>query len=572
MKGSREKLFGFEIQTNDKKDDVSSPIEMTDENGLPVGGAYSSGHLTDFRFKSTNELIQTYRDIALHSEVDYAIDEIVNEAFVYDSKEDPVTIELQETGLDKSIQNKIRDEFHNIIRLLNFKANCYELFRRWYVDGRIYFNVILNEKRPKDGIKEVRFIDPLQLKHVSEPKFETDDKGNLIYSKKTINEYYEYYPMGLSGNGAKQKVYLTKDSIVYVPSGFYDRSRGIVLSYLDKVIKPLNNLRSLEDSKVVHTLARAPMRRAFYIDVDGLSPSAGEQHIRETAARFRNKIDYDSKTGAVLNNRSYQAMMEDLWLPRRDGKNTEIDILEGSGDLLDMPSIQHYKKNVFQSLNVPTSRLEPDQGFGWGRDAEISREELKFNKFIVRLRHNFSKLFNDLLKTQLSVKGIMSVSDWDNLSIDVNYEWKSEMHYEEMQKLEILQKRLDVLRDVVDYQDEYYSDEYIRKIVLGQSEQEIKDLKKQRTKKEKESQDELDDMDDDMDFDLDNTDKENNAEKNNTDIEKENQEEEINVINEKSKIFNSGNLFKENLSEDQKIFETFESLERFNETINKDKP
>ena len=565
MKGSRQKLFGFEIQSSNKNNKVSSPIEMTDENGLPIGGAYSSGHLTDFRFKSQNELIQTYRDIALHSEVDYAIDEIVNEAFVYDSQEEPVAIQLENTGLDKSIQNKIRDEFHNIIRLLNFKSNCYEIFRRWYIDGRIYFNIVLDEKKPKEGIKEIRFIDPLQLKHISEPQFEKDEQGNLIYSKKSVKEYYEYYPMGLSGNGAKQKVYLTKDSIVYVPSGLYDRSRGIVLSYLDKVIKPLNNLRALEDSKVVHTLARAPMRRAFYIDVDGLSPSAGDQHIRETAARFRNKIDYDSKTGAVLNNRSYQAMMEDLWLPRRDGKNTEIDILEGSGDLLDMPSVQHYKRNVFQALNVPTARLEQDQSFGWGRDAEISREELKFNKFIVRLRHSFSKLFNDVLRTQLSVKGIVNYSDWDNLSSDVYYEWKSEMYYEEMQKLEILQKRLDVLRDVVDYQDEYYSDEYIRKIVLGQSEQEIKDLKEQRLKKEKESENELDDMDSN-DFDLNDIDVEKESKKNNNEEEKESD-----TLNEKI-IYNSVNLFEEKLSDDQMIFETFEELNDFNKTINNSKP
>ena len=479
-----DKLFGFTIKSQDsKKSSIDTPVDLVDENLMPLGGAFSSGTLLDYRHKSESDLVKIYRDIALHSEVDYAIDEIVNEAFVSSDKKSPVNIELSETGLDKATAQKVRNEFHNILRLLSFKQNSYEIFRRWYIDGKIYFNANINEEKPTDGIVEIIYIDPLQIKLASEPtNIKQDFSGNVINNKESFVEYYEYFPMGFDSRNQKSKIKLTKDSVVYVPSGWYDRSRGVVLSYLDKCVKPLNNLRSLEDSKIIHTLARAPMRMAYYLDVDGMSKPKAEQYIRETMARFRNKTEYDSKTGMVMNNRSYQAMLEDYWLPRRDGKATEIVPIEGSGDLLDMPSVQHFKRNVYQSLNVPTSRLEPDQQMNWGKDAEISREELKFNKFVDRLRQSFSKLFNDLLKIQLSAKQIISSEDWENLTNDVSYDWEAELHYQEMQNLEMVQKRLEALNDIEEFADEYYSKEYIRKFILGQNEQEIKDLKAQRKK------------------------------------------------------------------------------------------
>lgn len=508
---SKEQLFGFEIKPKKKgkENKPSSPVELYDKHtGLPAGGAFTVGHLTDYRFNTESEMIQVYRNIALHTELEYAIDEIVNEAFVFDGFNSPVSINLGDTGLNKSIQDKISAEFRNIQELLSFKHNAYELFRRWYIDGRLYFNVILEEKNVSSGIKELRFIDPLQLKYVKENNPERKkDTGEFLYSEDSSAGYYEYYPLGsstTSNSGNKGKIRLTEDSVVRVTSGLHDRSRNIVISYLDKCIKPLNNLRSLEDSGVIYYMARAPQKRAFYIDVDGMSKAQAEQYMRETMSRYRNKIDYDPKTGLIRDNRKYQAMLEDYWLPRRDGKNTEIDVIDGGGNLTDMiEMIDYFKKLLYQSLGVPFSRLEPGESFQWGRGADISREEIKFSKFVGRLRHNFTRLFDDLLRIQLSAKGICSVDDWENISQDVKYEFNTEMYYHDQQKLETTEQRLNVLRDVTEYVGEFYSRKWVRENILGQTEEMQKEMDSEITKEKSEEEKEIEDIDlekDDSEF------------------------------------------------------------------------
>lgn len=470
------KLFGFEIvgQNQGKANDLNSPVEIRDEYGLPVGGVFTTGHLVDYRYRSEAQLIQTYRDISMNSEVEYAIDEILNEILIFNGVNDPVSIELKDTGLDEDLEKKVRDEFYNILRLLSFQKNSYEIFKRWYVDGRIYFNVILNEKSPKKGIQEIRYIDPLQIKHIKEPIPTLDAQGNPVYSENKVNEYYEYYPMGMSGSNSKNKIMLSKDSIIHIPSGQFDRSRGLVVSYLDKAIKPLNNLRHLEDSNVIYTMARAPMRRIFTVNVDGIPAAKQEEYMRQTMARYRNKIDYDPKTGQILDQRKYQAMLEDIWLPSREGKTATVTNLDGAGNLMEMPQVEYFKRALYQSLNVPVSRLlESKENYNWGKDSEISREEIKFSKFINRLRHTFSDLFTKLLRIQLSIKGIISVDDWHILSQDVKYIFESELYYHEMQELEIIKKRMEAYEAVKEYSSKtlFFSDAYIDKHILGQNEQ-----------------------------------------------------------------------------------------------------
>ena len=492
----KEKVFGFELVNKElaKEKSLLSPVELSDSNGMPIGGAFTTGHLVDYRFKSESDLINMYRDMSLHSEVEYAIDEILNECFVYTGRSMPVSIQLKDTGLPKELEKKIRDEFHNILRLLSFKTNSYEIFKRWYVDGRVCFHIILDPQKPREGIKEIRFVDPLQIKHVKEPLLKTDDKGNYVYSENELTEYYEYYPLGVQ-QGLRSRINIAKDSMVVITSGLYDRSRGIVLSHLDKAIKPLNNLRHIEDSNVIHTMARAPMRRAFYLDVDGMPAAKAEQYMRESMARYRNKVDYDPKTGAILDQRKYQAMLEDYWMPVRNGSSAKIENIEGAGDLMEMPMVQYFKRNLYQSLNVPIGRLEPSEGYNWGADAEISREEIKFSKFINRLRQRFSTLFDEILRIQLSAKGIMPISDWAQLEPDVHYEFVSDLHYQEMQTLEILGKRLDALDKISEHVGTYYSDSFVRKNVLGQDEQAQEDMKKEIEDSKKKDEEEMKKLD-----------------------------------------------------------------------------
>jgi len=514
--GGTEKLFGFEIRSSVKANkNKTSPVELNSEFSMPIGNAFTTSHLTDYRYNKESDLICTYRDIALHSEIENAIDEIVNEAFIFDGITHPVSIDLSELKLPKKLNNMISDEFYTILRLLKFRDNAYEIFRRWYIDGRIYFNVIVDEKKPANGIIELRYIDPLQIKLVKQPIPTTDKQGNVSYSEDNVNEYYEYKPFGniRSQNAASKSVIkMTSDSVVYVSSGLYDRSRGVCISYLDKAIKPLNNLRALEDSLVIFRLARSSLKRAFYIDVSDMSKAKAEQHMRETMSRFRNKVDYDPATGQVRDARKFQAMQEDYWLPRRDGKNTEIDTLPESANLGEIDDIVYMRDLLFQSLNVPTARFKEDAPFMWGRDAEISREEMKFSKFVKRLTHQFSGLFRQLMRIQLSLKGIVTVSDWERMSEDIVYLYEQEMMYHEMQTLQVITERMNVLADMDEYVGKYYSQAWIKREILGQDEQMQKEMKKEMEAEAREEEDAEDlDGDGDGDIDIDDLDADGNT-------------------------------------------------------------
>lgn len=500
-----EKAFGFEIKSTVKKNkNKTSPVELNSEFSMPIGNAFTTNHLVDYRYKTESELICTYRDIAMHSEIANAIDEIVNEAFIFDGSRSPVSLNLTELNLPKKLNNMISDEFYTILRLLKFRDNAYEIFRRWYIDGRIYFNIIVDENNAKNGILEIRYIDPLQIQLVKEPVAKRSKDGHATYSYDDVNEYYEYKPFGnIKGDVAKtESIKLAKDSVVYVTTGEYDRARGVCVSHLDKAIKPLNNLRSLEDSLVILRLSRSSLKRAFYIDVSDMSKAKAEQHMQMTMSRFRNKVDYDPNTGLVRDSRKFQAMQEDYWLPRREGKNTEIITLDETANLGEVDDIVYMRNLLYTTLNVPVSRFTEDAGFMWGQQAEITRDEIKFSKFVKRLTHKFSSLFRQLMRIQLSLKGIVTISDWERMSEDISYDYEQELLYHEMQLLQVTSERMNTLQEMDEFIGTYYSRAWVKRNILGQDEQEIKEMQKEIEAERKEDEENgLLDNDDEDDFD-----------------------------------------------------------------------
>lgn len=511
-------LFGFEIKRKaDERDEknVTSFVEPNEGDGsvnvtstVPgSGGAMSSVMDLEGYAKSEAELVQKYRDMLQQPEVQQAVDDIVNEAIVVSSDKKVVECVTDDLELSDNIKKKIREEFDNILELLDFSNYGYDIFQKWYVDGRLNYHVIIDQNNLKKGIRELRYVDPRKIRKIRE--FENVKIGegtNTTYVKKLKNEYYIYVDKGFinnksSGsyeydhNGGIKGLRIAKDAVVTCNSGLLNERNTLVLSHLHKAFKPLNQLRMMEDAAVVYRISRAPERRVFYIDVGNLPKAKAEQYLRELMTKHKNRVVYDASTGEVRDDRRHMSMTDDFWLPRREGgKGTEISTLPGGQNLGEMEDILYFQKRLFKSLNVPISRMEPEQGFSLGRASEISRDEVKFSKFIRRLRGRFSILFDKLLEKQLILKGVISESDWAQIQNKIRYDFMEDNQFEELKKAEILRERMSLLRDVEEYVGTYYSKDWVRKNILQMSEDEISEMNNQIEKEEEEEPDQEDDL------------------------------------------------------------------------------
>ena len=492
------KLFGFSIDSSEEKSkSIVSPVPPNNEDGVDnfiASGFYGSYVDIEGVYRTEHDLIKRYREMALHPECDNAIEDVVNEAIVSDLYDSPVEIELSNLNASDKIKNIIREEFRYIKELLDFDRKCHEIFRNWYVDGRLYYHKVIDLKKPQEGIKELRYIDPMKMKYIRQekkvPKGQTFDIGRMDENSKTfypeIEEYFIYtpkpnYPLGMvSGSGGQKGVKIAKDTIAYVNSGLVDRNKGSVLSYLHKAIKALNQLRMIEDSLVIYRLSRAPERRIFYIDVGNLPKVKAEQYLRDVMMRYRNKLVYDANTGEVRDDRKFMSMLEDFWLPRREGgRGTEITTLPGGQNLGELADIEYFQKKLYRALGVPESRIANDGGFNLGRSSEILRDELKFTKFVGRLRKRFSQLFNDMLKTQLILKNIITPEDWEYMSDHIQYDFMYDNQFAELKESELMNDRLGLLATMEPYVGKYFSVDYVRRKVLKQTDSEIIEIDKQ---------------------------------------------------------------------------------------------
>ena len=500
------KLFGFSIDDKaNQSTSVISPIPKSNEDGVDnyiSSGFY--GQYVDIEgvYRTEYDLMRRYREMAIHPEVDNAIEDVVNEALVSDLYDSPIDIELTNVNASDKIKDKIRDEFKKIKELMDFDKKAHEIFRNWYVDGRLYYHKVIDFKRPQDGIQEIRYINPMKIKFVRQEKKQRKNQlitlptvdemksGKDMYPE--IEEYYVFTPKpnypttmfsgGGSGND-KGTVKIAKDAITYVTSGLFDRNKGSCLSYLQKAIKALNQLRMIEDSLVIYRLSRAPERRIFYIDVGNLPKVKAEQYLKEVMSRYRNKLVYDANTGEVRDDRKFMSMMEDFWLPRREGgRGTEITTLPGGQNLGELADIEYFQKKLYRALGVPESRIANDGGFNLGRSSEILRDELKFAKFVGRLRKRFVNIFVDMLKTQLILKNVVTPEDWDSISDHIQFDWLYDNQFAELKESELMNERLGTLATIEPYIGKYYSQEWVRKKVLRQTDMEIQDLDEQIAK------------------------------------------------------------------------------------------
>ena len=497
------KLFGFKIPDGEDKKSkgVVSPVPPSDEDKSDFyvsSGFY--GQYVDIEgvYKNEQDMVRRYREMCLHPECDSAIEDVVNEAIVSDLDDSPVEIELSNLNASDRLKDVIREEFKNIKNLMNFDKKCHEIFRTWYIDGRIFYHKVIDLDNPSDGIQEIRYIDPLKIKFVRETDktgsnrlspFDVAKNGNDPKNADApkLNEYYVYDPSGgRKGSGiypsqtAKGAVKIAKDAITYCTSGLVDRNKQTVLSYLHKAIKALNQLRMVEDSLVIYRLSRAPERRIFYIDVGNLPKIKAEQYLRDVMNRYRNKLVYNADTGEIKDDRKYMAMLEDFWLPRREGgRGTEITTLPGGQNLGELTDIEYFQAKLYKSLNVPSSRLDSQGGFNLGRSSEILRDELKFTKFVGRLRKRFSQVFNDMLKTQLILKNVITPEDWNDLEDHIQYDYLYDNHFSDLKKNELLNEQLGVVASMEPYMGKYFSNHYVRTKVLKQTEDDIKEIDKE---------------------------------------------------------------------------------------------
>ena len=471
MAEQKEDLFGFELVSPEKSPKIPSPVpvQLDDGTDLPVGGRIGYTYEQDDKARTEHALISTYREVALYPEADMAIDDIVNEAFVVEHDRAPVSIRLDNLNMDDRIKELIRTEFQKTLELLRFQKKSYETFRNWYIDGRLYYQVIIDSKNPKDGIQELRPIDSIKMKRIIKTIYSKNIKTGMPFLE-DIEEHFEFMPDGDMGAAVK----LSKDSVVFCPSGMVDKNKGMIIGYLDKAVKAFNNLRSMEDSLIVYRIARAPERRIFYIDVGNLPKIKAEQYLRDMQNRFRNKIDYDPATGAIRDSRKFMSVLEDFWLPRRDGRATEITTLPGGQNLGDLDDIIYFKNKLYEALNVPLSRINgADTAFQIGRASDISRDELKFGKFVARLKKQFGELFNEILRVQCSLKGICTAEEFDEMRTHITFDFVEDTHFKELKDVELLTDRMNLLRDATEYVGKYFSIEYVRKIILAQSEDDI---------------------------------------------------------------------------------------------------
>ena len=476
-------LFGFRITRANQdlgKDSITTPSPDDGSYDISGGGFYSSILDIAGKDRSDLDLINRYRSIAQQPECDSAIEDIVNESIVSDEKGQSVSLSLDRLNLSQTIKNKIREEFDEILRLLDFNEKGHDIFRRWYIDGRLYYHKIIDSKNTKKGIKEVRYIDPRKIKKVRNKKVEKDQRTGLDVIRQ-IEDFYLYNDKGLDqATGTSTGVKLTADSISYCPSGLIDMTRGNVLSHLNKAIKPVNQLRMIEDALVIYRISRAPERRIFYIDVGNLPKVKAEAYLKDVMNRYRNKLVYDAKTGEIRDDRNHMSMLEDFWLPRREGgRGTEITTLPGGSNLGEIDDIQYFQKKLYRSLNVPVSRLAEETGFQIGRSDNITRDELKFTKFVQRLRKKFSNLFSDMLKTQLVLKGVIAIEEWPLIKELLQFDYLQDGHFTELKNAELMQNRLDMLGTIESYVGTYFSKEYVRKHILRMSDDEIQEIEDQ---------------------------------------------------------------------------------------------
>ena len=500
------KLFGFKIEKDDEQSkSVVSPVPQNNEDSSDYyvsSGFYGQYVDIDGVFKSEFELIKRYREMALHPEVDSAIEDIINEAIVSDQNDSPVEIDLENLPASEKLKELVREEFKSIKEIMDFDKKCHEILRNWYIDGRIFYHKVIDIKKPEEGIKEVRYIDPLKIKLVRKLKTDPTLRGaiNQVNAKNPadlenpeIEEYYQYDPSQTQGKNAlgaigqtpfstKQRpVKISPDAITFCHSGLVDRNKQTILSYLHKSIKALNQLRMIEDSLVIYRLSRAPERRIFYIDVGNLPKIKAEQYLKEVMNRYRNKLVYDASTGEIRDDRKHMSMLEDFWLPRREGgRGTEITTLPGGQNLGELSDIEYFQKKLYRSLGVPESRIAGSgDGFNLGRSSEILRDEIKFTKFVGRMRKRFSQIFNDMLKTQLILKNIVTPEDWEVLSDHIQYDFVYDNHFAELKESELMNERLGVVAAIDPYIGKYFSLEYVRRNVLKQKDEEIIEIDKQ---------------------------------------------------------------------------------------------
>jgi len=475
-------LFGFSFRKREEKaKNAPSPVAPTNEDGATsfIAGGYHGTYVDlDGNFKTEYDMVVKYRMMAMHPEVDSAIEDIIQEAIVTDQNDSPVQIDLANLDVSESVKKMIRDEFDYIKNLIGFDTKAHEMFRRWYIDGRLYYHKVIDLKRPQDGILELRYVDPQKIKKVRQinkiPKT-ADQFQSLDYGK--VDEYFIYNPKGLRNTSANSGIKIAKDAITYVTSGILDTNKNIVLSYLHKAIKVLNQLMMIEDSLVIYRISRAPERRIFYIDVGNLPKVKAEQYLREVMSRYRNKLVYDANTGEIRDDRKYMSMLEDFWLPRREGgRGTEITTLPGGQNLGELTDIQYFQTKLYKALNVPAGRLESGQAFNIGRSSEIMRDELKFTKFVGKLRKKFSEMFQDILKTQLILKGVITPEDWDDMKEHIQYDYLYDNHFTELKNIEMLNEKINLITAMEPFMGRYFSTEYVRTNILGQSEVEKDEL------------------------------------------------------------------------------------------------
>jgi hypothetical protein len=474
-------LFGFQItrkkQEQDPKQNFTTPQADDGTTTVAAGGYFGSYLDMEGTAKNEADLVRRYREISLHPECDQAIEDICNEAIVSSEEKDSVRVILEDLPYGSEVKKRIDEEFLNVLKLMNFSTKGFEIFKRWYVDGRIFYQKLIDRENPKNGLTELRYIDPRKIKKVREIK-----KSRSASDLSITNDYEEYFMFnekGVAGSTSGSGVRIAADTIAFCSSGLVDQNKNMILSYLHKAIKPVNQLRMIEDAVVIYRIARAPERRIFKIDVGNLPKQKAEQYLRDVMARYRNKLVYDANTGEIRDDRSYMNMLEDYWLPTREGgRGTDITTLPGGQNLGEMADIEYFQRKLYRSLNVPVSRLEPSTGFSMGRSTEITRDELKFTKFVQRLRKKFTELFNDFLKTQLILKGIIAEEDWSVIQSNIKYDFLQDGHFAELKESEMLKDRVLLADSLEKYVGKYFSQEYIRKFIFKQSEKEIKEQDK----------------------------------------------------------------------------------------------
>ena len=479
-------LFGFSIsrlkkQSDPKQSFTTAPADDGTQT-IAAGGYFGQYLDQEGNSKTEADLIRRYREISLHPECDLAIEDIVNEAIVANENKEAVRVNVENLPYGKDVRRKIEDEFKEVLRLMQFNTKGHDIFRRWYIDGRIFYQKVIDRNSTTRGITELKYLDPRKIKRIREVRKKRPEGVTGPNMLTVVDEFVEYYLFNEKGvvNSTSGGIKIAPDTIAYCPSGLIDQNKNMVLSYMQKAIKPVNQLRMIEDATVIYRIARAPERRIFKIDVGNLPKQKAEQYLRDVMARYRNKLVYDASTGEIRDDRNYMSMLEDFWLPSREGgRGTDISTLPGGQNLGEINDIEYFRSKLYRSLNVPVSRLESNSGFNMGRASEITRDELKFTKFVQRLRKKFTELFNDILRTQLILKGIINEEDWQSVRDSVTYDFLQDGHFAELKHTEMMRERLQLANEMRDYIGKFYSVEYVRKNILKQNEREMEDIDNQ---------------------------------------------------------------------------------------------